>query len=78
MGGIEGYIMKATLHFDLDDQDDKQRHEEMLQSHEVLHFLHEWEQQLRHWRKYAEKPPTFDEVDDKFFEILREAEIRIW
>ena len=70
--------MRAVLKFDLYDQEDKQRYQEMLQASDVLSFIHDWEQQLRYWRKHADKEPTFDEIDDKYFELKGEADIRTW
>jgi hypothetical protein len=70
--------MKATIEFDLLDKDDKQYFDEMTQAKDVLSFLHEWEQKLRYWRKYAEKEPTFEEIDEAYFEMLKDADIRTW
>jgi hypothetical protein len=70
--------MKAILEFDLLDNDDKQTFEEMTQAKDVLSFIFDWENQLRYWRKYSDKEPDFDEIDDKYHEMIREANLKTW
>ena len=36
-------------------------------------LIDEWEDQLRHWYKHADKDPTFEEVRDRYFELKQEA-----
>jgi len=61
--------MKILAMFDLADEDDKYDYDRFKNLDAVFRLMHEFEQKLRHWRKYSDVPPSFEEVNDAYFDI---------
>ena len=69
--------MKITINFDTNDEIDKSDYEIFNQSRNMYLALDEFKNWLRSIEKYSDKIPTFDEVYDKFYEIVNDNNVKL-
>lgn len=61
--------MKIVVEYNMDDEDDRDKHKTFIKAPILDIFLHLWENQLRDWYKYAEVEPKIEEIRDKYYEM---------
>lgn len=67
--------MKATLHFDLEDSEDRKANERCIKALELCRVIYDFGEELRKIRKYDHEgydQPTVEKFADKFYEMLNE------
>lgn len=69
-------MAKATLEFDLSNQDDANLHMRCVKSTDIVFALHEFDQHLRSESKYRDNEEA-EKLREKFWEILGDNNISI-
>lgn len=74
--------MKATLHFNLEDQDEKYQFKRFIMSNNALPLLEDIRDMLRKYRKYEdlteEQGRFLMKIEENIFELAEQHEINLW
>jgi len=70
--------MKATIEFNLDDQEDKDKFDLMNKASQMALFIYEWEQRMRSHYKYGQAPgesQQWDQVRSEYYALKADYDL---